>query len=316
MTRAVEQIERDIAALEESVAAIAQEFHATYGHYLTALGHAVRQQVILAAYHVCTQGYPERFLELSVSQRQELQRDLRQLAQQVKTQLMEHLKPFEVSADLLDETVPRLSNSAGLILSDALSEALSDALSDDDLSDDLSDDQQFMFSDEAQVTESFEASLANQEQQAANPVLSSPKQLYIWQEKLEAALVEVLQTLSHQANRLLQQTDVLPKKLPEPVLEVAAKAGGEASSNLPNLLNLLIETDANKEQESRLTHVMAIRLRLSEVEFGDSTASGWRSKIRGLATRLNHLGREYQKKQRELAIAQAEAAWRAVWFEE
>jgi hypothetical protein len=311
MTRAVEQIERDIAALEESVAAIAQEFHTTYGHYLTALGQAVRQQVILAAYHVCTQGYPERFLELSVSQRQELQRDLRQLARQAKTQLMEHLKPFEVSADLLDETAPGLSNSAGLILSDALSEALSD-----DLSDDLSDEQQFMFSDEVQVTESFEASLANQEQQAANPVLSSPKQLYIWQEKLEAALVDVLQTLSHQANRLLQQTDVLPKKLPEPVLEVAAKAGGEASSNLPNLLNLLIETDANEKQESRLTHVMAIRLRLSEIEFGDSTASGWRSKIRGLATRLNHLGREYQKKQRELAIAQAEAAWRAVWFEE
>jgi hypothetical protein len=305
MTRAVEQIERDIAALEESVVAIAQEFHTTYGQYLAALGQAMRQQVILAAYHVCTQGYPERFLELSVSQRQNLQQDLRQLAKKAKAQLIEHLSPFEVSTDLLDEPEPEP------IVLDSPDLALSD-----DLDDDESEDSSFMFSDEPQVMESFEASLAQQEQHAANPVLSSPKQLYLWQEKLEAALVEVLQTLSHQVNRMLQQADVLPKKLPEPILEVAAKAGGEASSNLPNLLNLLVETDGNSDQESKLTHVMAIRLRLSEIEFSDSTLSAWRSKIRGLSTRLNHLGREYQKKQRELAIAQAEAAWRAVWFEE
>jgi hypothetical protein len=31
---------------------------------------------------------------------------------------------------------------------------------------------------------------------------------------------------------------------------------------------------------------------------------------------LNKLGREYQKRQRELKIAEAEAAWRASWFED
>ncbi|HEY9622191.1 MAG TPA: hypothetical protein V6C78_17675 [Crinalium sp.] len=301
MTRAVEQIEREMAALEESVAAIAQEFHTTYSQYLDALGQAVRQQVILAAYHVCTQGYPERFVERSVSQQQELQKELRNLARQSKAQLMECLKPFEVSNEMMKQPPEET-----LILTSE----------DDDLDDDLDDEQAFMFSEDPQVTESFEESLAEQEQHAANPVLSSPNQLVVWQENLEAAVTSVLQTLSHAVNRLLQQAEILPKKLPEPVLEVAAKAGGEASSNLPNLLNLLIETDAENSQGSSLTHVMAIRLRLSEIEFSDATLSVWRSKIRGLLTRLNHLGREYQKKQRERAIAQAEAAWRAVWFEE
>jgi hypothetical protein len=31
---------------------------------------------------------------------------------------------------------------------------------------------------------------------------------------------------------------------------------------------------------------------------------------------LSKIGREYQKRQKELKIAEAEAAWRASWFED
>lgn len=82
MARAVEQIEQDIAALEEVVSAIAVELRSAYASYLKALGQAMRQQLILASYHLCTQGYPKAFLGLSFSQRQQLQQAIRKLGQQ------------------------------------------------------------------------------------------------------------------------------------------------------------------------------------------------------------------------------------------
>jgi len=64
MARAVEQIERDIAALEDAVSALAAEISSAYTIYLTA-PITVRQHLILASYHPCTQGYAKPFLSLS-----------------------------------------------------------------------------------------------------------------------------------------------------------------------------------------------------------------------------------------------------------
>ncbi|MHC5831391.1 MAG: hypothetical protein ACYT04_89355, partial [Nostoc sp.] len=66
---------------------------------------------------------------------------------------------------------------------------------------------------------------------------------------------------------------------------------------------------------SGLTQIMAINLRLGEIEFADVTLSSERRQIRSILVQLNKLGREYQKTHRERAIAEAEAAWRASWFE-
>ncbi len=84
----------------------------------------------------------------------------------------------------------------------------------------------------------------------------------------------------------------------------------------PNLLNLVIEIENEQQSEdSGLTQIMAINLRLGEIEFADVTLSSERRQIRSILVQLNKLGREYQKKHRERAIAEAEAAWRASWFE-
>ncbi len=90
MAGSINRIEQDIATLEDAIARIAQEFDQGYEAYLTALGQAVRQQLVLASYHLCTQAYPEAFLALSVSERQKLQQGLRHLgkqAQQILTEL-------------------------------------------------------------------------------------------------------------------------------------------------------------------------------------------------------------------------------------
>jgi len=55
----------DIAALEDAVSALAAEISSAYTIYLTALGPTVRQHLILASYHPCTQGYAKPFLSLS-----------------------------------------------------------------------------------------------------------------------------------------------------------------------------------------------------------------------------------------------------------
>ena len=261
MGRSVEQIERDLAALEEVGHVLTSEIRSAYASYLTALGRALRQQMILASYHLCTQGYPKQFLSLSVSQRQQLQQTVRKLSQQASDQLLNHAK-----------------------------------------------------TEEAEATEASENNYSS-------PHASNPIELVKWQQKLEQAIANTLKTVSYETNRLLQQAGILPKKLPAPLLEAAVNSSedsDEAISGPPNLLNLLVETENHEDpsEDSSLTQIIAINMRLSEIEFTDTTLRAGRNKVRNLEVKARSLVREYQKKQRERAVAEAEGAWRASWFEE
>ncbi len=255
----IEQINRDIAALEETVKAIAIELENAYISYLTALGQGVTKQLMLATYHLCTQGYPKQFISLTVSQRQQLQQDLRKLTQTAAEQLLKH----------------------------------------------------------PQAEDSFEFSFLQEEKKS----FSDPVELMKWQFQVENAIATTLKTLSSQTNSLLQQAEILPNNLPlAPLLEAATSASDGApevtSGSSPNLLNLLIETDSdNESQESSVTQIIAVHLRLIEIEFADATVRAKRNQIRNISAKLGKLERDYQKKQRERDVAEAEAAWRASWFE-
>ncbi|MEH1821389.1 MAG: hypothetical protein V7L31_20300 [Nostoc sp.] len=274
MARAIERIEQDIAALKEAIRAIAVELQTAYASYLATLGLAVRKQLILASYHLCTQGYPENFLHLSLNQRQQLQQAIRKLGQLAAEQLLIYISE-ETGGDEGDEG--DVTSSSSVTLDKSISEPLT-------------------------------------------PDTSNPIELATWQQKLEEVTQEILKKLSHDANLLLQKAGILPKKLPEPILAAAA-AASEASAEVmpgpPNLLNLVIEIENEQQlEDSGLTQIMAINLRLGEIEFADVTLSSERRQIRNILVQLNKLGREYQKKHRERAIAEAEAAWRSSWFED
>ncbi|MBN4000883.1 hypothetical protein [Nostoc sp. LPT] len=280
MARAIERIEQDIAALEEAIRAIAIELQSAYASYLNTLGLAVRKQLILASYHLCTQGYPENFLHLSLNQRQQLQQAIRKLGQLAAEQLLIYLKSEESGEDEGDEA-------------DEVDE---------------------------EVTSSSSSLFFTSNSQYLTANTSDPIELAKWQQKLEEAAQEILKKLSHDANLLLQKAGVLRKKLPEPILAAAA-AASEASAEVmpgpPNLLNLVIEIENEQQSEdSGLTQIMAINLRLGEIEFADVTLSSERKRIRSILVQLNKLGREYKKRYKEKAIAEAEAAWRASWFED
>lgn len=261
----VEQIDRDIAVIEEAVNAIATELDSAYISYLTALGQAVEKQLMLATYHLCTQGYPQQFVSLSLNERQQLQQKIRKLGQQAAEQLLEHTKP--------------------------------------------EDSLEFSFLQEAELAP------AKQER------FTNPIELVKWQQQVEKAIASTLKMLSSQSNSVLQQARMLPDKLPlTPLLEAATssiEATPEAINGPPNLLNLLVETDSDRESpESTVTQVTAIHLRLVEIEFADATVRSGRNQIRNLLAKVSKIEREYQKKQRERDVAEAEAAWRSSWFEE
>jgi hypothetical protein len=76
------------------------------------------------------------------------------------------------------------------------------------------------------------------------------------------------------------------------------------------------EDEDEEGSESTMTHLAAINLRLSDLEFNNVESSLGRSKLRTALGTLRKLGKQYQKLQRELAISSAEQAWRAIWYEE
>lgn len=284
MARAIERIERDIATQKEAISAIARELHSAYVSYLTILGATLQKQLILASYHLCTQGYPENLLRLSLNQRQQLQQGIRQLGQKAAEQLLNYLHGEEVEKVEKVEEVEEV--------------------------------------EEIEEIEEVNGDEKHPKSKTQNPKYldpSNPIELAEWQQDLEEAIVETLKKVSHDANFLLQKAGILPKKLPEPILAAAA-AASEASAEVmpgpPNLLNIVIEINNDQESEdSSLTQIITINLRLGEIEFADTTLLSGRKQIRNILVNLNKLGRDYQKKQRELKIAEAEAAWRASWFE-
>ncbi|MDZ8053250.1 MAG: hypothetical protein RMX68_025485 [Aulosira sp. ZfuVER01] len=358
MARAIERIDRDIALLKEAIKAIAAELESAYANYLGILGQAVRQQLILATYHLCTQGYPEKFLKLSLNQRQQLQQTIRKLGQQAAEQLLTFINNEEHQ-----DAVTEVTEVTGEYVGDEVVDlAEEDGGNQGDLDDETDVDDEGYVDDEGDVdddknpqpkisleklvmegnlsgtvvgttgetpTESLHKS-GNPPKQlsAASDWLkfpqmikftdpSNPMELAAWQKSLEKLIQHTLKKASHDANVLLQKISILPKKLPQPILEVAAaasEASGEVIPGPPNLLNLVIEIENEQDaEESGLTRLMAINLRLSEIEFADPKLSSARKQIRNILIQLNKLGQDYQKKQRERSIAEAEAAWRAIW---
>jgi hypothetical protein len=309
MARAIERIEQDIAALEEAVRTIAQQLLGAYESYLTTLGQAARQQLILASYHLCTQGYPENFLSLSLNQRQKLQQGIRKLGQKAA----DVLPTLTTSAEQQEENKGEQPEEHNV---DNNVEDISNIDNIDNIDEEDTEKRGHFPSLPPGLTPSFLITRMT----PASCNTSNPVELAQWQQNIEKATQDTLKSVSREANLLLQKAGILPKSLPEQILEAAA-AASEASAEVmpgpPNLLNLVIEIDSGQESEgSGLTQIMAFNLRLGEIEFADTALSSERKQIRHLLVQLNKLGQEYQKKQRERSIAEAEAAWRASWFED
>ncbi|MGF1521024.1 MAG: hypothetical protein ACFBSF_01720 [Leptolyngbyaceae cyanobacterium] len=355
MARSLEQILRDIESLTAATNTVDQDLKSLYQRYLEVLSKAVRQQLVLAAYHLCTQVYPEAFLKLSVNQREKVQTGIRKIAGQGQSQLEQLSRVITmdvframaekeaVSPD--EETDSQASTeeeaSTPPVATEADPEILETAekTTANEPTLPTASDQE----DGASLPEAIAASEIAQRLSGALSLLAafgseplSPINLAKRHVLLERQLRAILQTVSNLANYLLKQAHVLPD-LPEMVLAAAAEAEtGESGQTAPNLLNVLVEMGRDRSQndleeedslenkealdeedpESSMTHLVAINLRLADIEFADAHTALWRGKLQEVLARLKRLGSQYQKLQREKAQAEAEHAWRATWFEE
>ncbi|MBP0001531.1 MAG: hypothetical protein J7641_21500 [Cyanobacteria bacterium SID2] len=318
MSGANEKLYRDLKRLDEELSELAKGFDRTYRDYLITLGRAVRHQLVLATYHLCTHGYPEAFLQLSFTGRQELQQHLRNIAQQAELLFLQclYVSTLRSIEQLQSEESEEDSPDEGETDNDRNEVDREEA--EDNPSEDF--DEESPDFETPEETGLFVIDLANPE---TLPTLVqhhalTPQLLDRWQESIEDGIVEVLGQLSNQTNQLLQRFGILPKKFPPALLEAAsqAEAPSEAVSGPPNVLTLLVETGGSSESEPNLMKLMTVHLRLSEIEFADSQLKGWRDRLRQLSAKLSSLKGEYQRKQRERAIVEAESAWRSSWFED
>ncbi len=301
----VERIERDIAVLKQGAESLAKELESAYADYLRSLGQTLRQQLFLKTYQVCTQGYPTQFLALSLNQRQTLQQNLRQLAHQSQEALLALLQPAQPhppsepmdSSQATDATVMPIDSTSSS-------------------------------PDQAERWDDLETS-----ERSPNSYLTEPitiQGLVQWQKALESAIDQELQSLSFKANHLLQQSGILPNKLPEFLKATHNIDGEQIEAISQNILDLLAEAQDNEddddedEDESEFRprqiamtiRLMTVHFQLADIEFADNTTSSLRTRLRSLTSRLKKLQHHCRKKERDLAIAQAEAAWRSCWVDE
>src|SRR6476469_6799231 len=221
MVRPRERIEQDLAGLEEALAALNLEFRSTYEGYLTALGQAVRQQLILACYHLCTQAVPESFLKLSFEGRQKMQQSVKALAAESEEKLRSLVTESQAEEEEEEEEDE-----------DDFDEE--EEQEEEDEADDKEEDEK----EKHQVSAiNYLFSLANYQLPSTN----SPESLARWQNSIEQSIANILKLLSRDTNRLLKQSGILPSQLPEPVLEAAsgAESSVESVAGPPNLLNLI-----------------------------------------------------------------------------
>ena len=157
------------------------------------------------------------------------------------------------------------------------------------------------------------------EDSAVIPVITNPETLFQWQQQIEEKINQTLDKISREVNQLLQEARILSHQLPAKLLDMAMEAekSGSVMTGPPNLLNLMVEAKSEVSgEDNKVIHLTAIRLRLAEIEFVDTNLGSQRHQIRNLLAKLSTIRQQYQKKQQELAIAEAETAWRSSWFEE
>jgi hypothetical protein len=398
MVRPVETIRKDLDALEGATTVLAEEFSKLYSTYLTTLGSALRRQVIMATYHLCTQVYPKEFLALSVSDRGRLQQEILALGRKAQDWLQQTMEPKPVdaegdtssafdSADLnrLEAALVALVRSSADDAADSGEAEPGEGERDGEAAGLAMSVQESPeeWPDAMRPGESLEADTESSPKPELLPELPSemdPKRLM--QSVLRAAMASeleeafrdrpftgdpitpslvakhhlmveqlmraVLRRVSKQANRLLCQAKILPD-LPEALIEMASEAdiGVPRGRSVPNVLNVMVamsgevaaefdpsqadldeddsdEDDSDEDEDDRddemmegnMTHLAAINLRLADLEFGDVQSALWRSKLRTAVGRLRKLGKQYQQAEGELAISQAEQAWRAVWYDD
>ncbi|NJN76836.1 MAG: hypothetical protein HC796_12530 [Synechococcaceae cyanobacterium RL_1_2] len=327
MINPIQQLEEELTGVRQQTLSLAGELKASYLKYLQVLGDCMQKQLILSAYQICIQAYPKQFLALSVNDRQRIQTKLKDLTHHSHSQITEILERVPPSPP--QERVNKLPDLMEKVLKELGVEHFEDAY-DDDEEEEGNEDYDF---EGEQAEEYLEEEL---EEEAVSPfaqliqaeedqgidasTIEDPAILLQWYQGVEYGLKELFAQLSKDTNQVLQDYQVLPNKVPEKLMEMVLNTNDGPSHNrrAPHILNVMVEASpkGGKKKQRKLIKIIAIRLKLSEIEFSTPLLTRHKNKIRELLTQVKGLDQQKQKIERRKTIAEADLAWRSIWFEE
>ncbi|MEM8602234.1 MAG: hypothetical protein AAGF24_00170 [Cyanobacteria bacterium P01_H01_bin.121] len=153
-------------------------------------------------------------------------------------------------------------------------------------------------------------------QSRADITHATPGGIEQWVERLEDEMSDLLQRISQKSTRILTDAHVVSNRIPKAMLASAQSSGtADEVGEIPNILNLVVEmggSEKSRKGAGRL-HIVAVYLRLSELEFHDPVLMVCRNRIREVLRHLQGVSQTYRQRQQELTVAKAEAAWRSTW---
>lgn len=289
MSKSIKQLRNDLTILNEKIKDLATNLQDLYYHYFEHLSSVVKRQLTVATYQICTQKYPTAFLDLSYQKRYDLQKKIKGLEAVFKENLFKALSSIKfINNQVIQEFYTKIIK----------------AISEEEISpqENLSD---------VEITENSKTDLTQEEELDSQDLIKL-------QLDIEDCLEESLTNISHRTNKYLQEAHILPNKIPSKIIEMALQAEENTSlvSGAPNLLSLLVEREDKSDHNIDVTPIVAVCLRLTEIEFNDPSLNLIRQKINTFLKQLDELDNEYQRKRQKYSIALAESAWRSSWHEE
>ncbi|MEN9518437.1 MAG: hypothetical protein RLZZ381_1025 [Cyanobacteriota bacterium] len=339
MTKSIQQVKQNLENLKLQVAKSATELEDLHGSYLELLAHSLKQQLILACYQICTQFYPQSFIDLSLSAKQDLQQKLRQLTLDLKLQLtaivdQKELEPKPLELNLMAELIKKLpkpkrrEGEAENSLAEKDLELIKAEIANLENIENL-EDIELIALDTSSIDNSLDEEVESEnllkEAVKEQIDLQNPEHLILWHQQIEREIKKTLDETSKKVNQLLQESKIIPNRLPNKVIDVAMQAetskgmrNNSQTPQVPHVMNLTIESDKSKKSQSgkKSLQISLLRLRLAEIEFSDHLLNAKRGQIRNLMGKVQKLEGQYQAIQQELAVIEAQAAWRSSWYED
>ena len=322
MTKSIQQVKQELKKLESTVADAAIELEDLHRDYLNLLSQSLKQQLISACYQICTQLYPQSFIDLSLNDKQNLQQNFRQIAIELEPDLLviveqKELEPEPFDLNLMAELIknlpkPNKSSEEGDNTPEINLELVKAELENIELI-------------EIDVEgEESELETDDEESSKEKVNLENPEHLILWHKQIERNIKQILDSGSRRVNKYLQESGILPDRIPSKVIEIAMQAdSAKGMSNtkqprIPHVLHLALESDDSKKPKSSkdLVEISLLRLRLAEVEFHSPLLNAKRGQIRNLMSKIKKLKNSYRSIKQETAVLEAQAAWRASWYED
>ncbi len=110
------RIDKDIHDNQRAIADVVSRIDLIHLEYAQAIARAAQQQILLAVFKFCTQHCPESFLAISLSERQNLQGDLRETIKSLSDRIQKNLEECDrdsrTNQENLDTLLSNLLNES------------------------------------------------------------------------------------------------------------------------------------------------------------------------------------------------------------